>query len=100
MQLAQRPLPEGHFGEWRAELEGVNAEFPLSYPHRDDVIMPQHAIEVRAAAYQHTERACPECTICNVSVWCSFAPSSMGRRLAPRCCMRPCCRMGTSRVLG
>lgn len=45
-QLGQRPLPEGHFGEWRAELEGVNAEFPLSYPQRDDVIMPQWAIEV------------------------------------------------------
>ena len=49
-QLQQWPLPAGHFGEWRTELEGVNAEFPLSYPARNDVIMPQWAIEVGTGA--------------------------------------------------
>ena len=82
-QLAQRPLPEGHYAEWRAELEGVNAEFPLSYPHRDDVIMPQHAIEVSCLHHsQHTERsvfrgAYP--TVTYVYVSCSFAPPKQGQ---------------------
>lgn len=47
VQLEARPLPEAKFGAWVAEVNGVNEQFPLSYPQRDDVIMPQWAIQVR-----------------------------------------------------
>jgi hypothetical protein len=46
-QLEQRPLPAGRFGAWVDELAGVNKQFPLSYPAREDVIMPQWAIQAR-----------------------------------------------------
>lgn len=46
-QLAARPVAKQQFAEWVQELNSVNAEFPLTYPKRDDVIMPQWAIEVR-----------------------------------------------------
>ena len=44
--LTARPLPEGKYSAWVDKVYEVRKEFPLSYPHRDDVIMPQWAIEV------------------------------------------------------
>lgn len=33
--------------DWRKELDDVRSKFPMRYPDRDDVIAPQHAVEVR-----------------------------------------------------
>lgn len=46
-QLKARPVAEDKFAKWRQELQETNAAFPLAYPKRTDVIMPQWAIEVR-----------------------------------------------------
>ena len=48
MQLKARPVAEDQFAEWRQEVDETNKAFPLAYPKRNDVIMPQWAIEVRA----------------------------------------------------
>lgn len=34
------------YAEWRQEIEDKKKEFPMRYPVREDVIVPQHAIEV------------------------------------------------------
>jgi acetolactate synthase-1/2/3 large subunit len=39
------PAPRRH-EPWRQELAAKKAEFPMRYPHREDVIIPQHAVEV------------------------------------------------------
>ncbi len=43
------PLPNCtlQYGEWVAEVLAMKEEHPLAYPHHEDVIMPQWAIEVR-----------------------------------------------------
>lgn len=33
---------------WAADLASMRTNFPMSYPDRDDCIMPQHAIAVGA----------------------------------------------------
>lgn len=33
--------------DWRKELDDVRSKFPMRYPDRNDVIAPQHAVEVR-----------------------------------------------------
>ena len=43
-------LPALQYSEWVAEVLAHKAEHPLGYPDRDDVIMPQHAIEVGVCA--------------------------------------------------
>eukprot|EP00884_Botryococcus_braunii_P022632 jgi/Botrbrau1/9052/Bobra.0376s0026.3 len=43
--LEEAPLGD-QYAEWRAEVNDVRAKFPMSYPQRDDVIMPQWAIQV------------------------------------------------------
>ena len=43
------PLPPPQYSDWVAEVMAHKAEHPLGYPDRDDVIMPQHAIEVGGA---------------------------------------------------
>ncbi len=45
-QLKARPVAEDKFAKWRQEVQETNAAFPLAYPKRTDVIMPQWAIEV------------------------------------------------------
>jgi acetolactate synthase-1/2/3 large subunit len=44
--LAAHPLAPAAFAPWVAEVDAVRAEHPGGYPLRDDVIMPQWAIEV------------------------------------------------------
>lgn len=44
--LAAEPLPSGTFQPWVTEVDAVRAEHPQGYPARDDVILPQWAIEV------------------------------------------------------
>ena len=46
--LAQQPLPAGHFDTWLSSIMEIKERFPMWYPKRDDVIVPQWAIEVRA----------------------------------------------------
>ena len=40
------PVDPQQFEEWRAELERKREQFPMSYPQREDVIVPQWAIKV------------------------------------------------------
>ena len=44
--LEASPIEGDPYAEWRKELAAVAAEYPLSYPDRGDVIVPQRAIEV------------------------------------------------------
>ncbi|GMH42623.1 hypothetical protein BSKO_10542 [Bryopsis sp. KO-2023] len=44
--LEKDPVDKSSFEEWRQELEAQKQEFPLSFPDREDVIMPQWAIQV------------------------------------------------------
>ncbi|KAK9840745.1 hypothetical protein WJX81_001848 [Elliptochloris bilobata] len=44
--LDEKPVPEGRYAAWRAELKEQEAKFPLAFPQRDDVIVPQWAIKV------------------------------------------------------
>lgn len=45
--LDEAPLEEGAFAEWQATLQQQAAEHPMMFPARDDVIIPQRAIQVR-----------------------------------------------------
>ncbi|CAK0737622.1 hypothetical protein CVIRNUC_000943 [Coccomyxa viridis] len=45
-QLEERPVIKEQFDEWVAEVNNMGKEFPLMFPDRDDVIMPQWAIKV------------------------------------------------------
>eukprot|EP00192_Tetraselmis_astigmatica_P009042 CAMPEP_0117661384 /NCGR_PEP_ID=MMETSP0804-20121206/7508_1 /TAXON_ID=1074897 /ORGANISM="Tetraselmis astigmatica, Strain CCMP880" /LENGTH=677 /DNA_ID=CAMNT_0005468247 /DNA_START=151 /DNA_END=2185 /DNA_ORIENTATION=+ len=40
------PLPGTKFGGWVAEMDAKREEFPMAYPDRGDVIVPQWAIKV------------------------------------------------------
>ena len=44
--LAENPIPEGTYTPWISDINAVRKEHPQSYPVREDVIMPQWAIEV------------------------------------------------------
>ena len=44
--LEDEPIDPSQFAEWRANLEDRRSGFPMRYPKRDDVIIPQWAIEV------------------------------------------------------
>ena len=45
-QLDERPIIEEQFREWVEEVHKMGTEFPLMFPDRDDVIMPQWAVKV------------------------------------------------------
>lgn len=40
------PSLKEQYGPWRDELAAKRKEFPMRFPERDDVIVPQHAIQV------------------------------------------------------
>uniref|UniRef100_A0A061S889 Acetolactate synthase n=1 Tax=Tetraselmis sp. GSL018 TaxID=582737 RepID=A0A061S889_9CHLO len=44
--VSDDPLPETSFTGWLSELESQKQQFPMKYPQREDVILPQWAIEV------------------------------------------------------
>jgi hypothetical protein len=44
--LQADPLPEATYQAWRDELDAQRTKFPMQYPDREDVIAPQHAVEV------------------------------------------------------
>ena len=52
--LDARPLVDGQYGAWVATLAAQREEFPMVFPARDDVIIPQRAIQ---ACCQH-RRCC------------------------------------------
>ena len=43
--LDARPLVDDAYSAWVAKLAAKREEFPMSYPARDDVIIPQRAIQ-------------------------------------------------------
>ena len=43
--LDARPLADGQYGAWVATLAAQREEFPMVFPARDDVIIPQRAIQ-------------------------------------------------------
>ena len=45
--LEEEPLQEGHLAAWHQELQDKVKEFPSWFPVRDDVIVPQWAVQVR-----------------------------------------------------
>jgi acetolactate synthase-1/2/3 large subunit len=45
--LDERPLVDGLYSAWVATLATKRQEFPMTYPARDDVIIPQRAIQAR-----------------------------------------------------
>ena len=47
--LEEEPLEEGRLAAWHQELQDKVQEFPSWFPVRDDVIVPQWAVQVRAA---------------------------------------------------
>lgn len=47
-QLLLQPVSPTQYAEWVAEVMAMKEEHPLAYPHHEDVIMPQWAIEVRS----------------------------------------------------
>ena len=50
--LDASPLEPNTFADWFAEVDGVRKEHPDAYPTRDDVIMPQQAIQI---LYEETQ---------------------------------------------
>jgi acetolactate synthase I/II/III large subunit len=43
--LEAQPMDMSAIAPWVKEVDAIRTEYPLSYPHRDDVILPQWAIE-------------------------------------------------------
>jgi hypothetical protein len=48
--LEDDPVDPAQFAEWRDYLDAQRTSLPMQYPKRDDVVIPQWAIEVRADA--------------------------------------------------
>ena len=44
--LEQHPIPEGQYSTWVDSVNEVREKFPMWYPEKDDVIIPQWAIQV------------------------------------------------------
>lgn len=44
--LEQYPVPEGQYSTWVESINEVREKFPMWYPEKDDVIIPQWAIQV------------------------------------------------------
>lgn len=47
--LEQHPVPEGQYTTWIDSINEVREKFPMWYPEKDDVIIPQWAIQVCCA---------------------------------------------------
>jgi hypothetical protein len=44
--LKEKPLSDDPYHDWRREVNQTRAKYPMEFPQRDDVIMPQWAIQV------------------------------------------------------
>ena len=49
--LEQHPIPEGQYSTWVDSVNEVREKFPMWYPEKDDVIIPQWAIQVRRTIF-------------------------------------------------
>ena len=70
--LEEEPLEEGCLAAWHQELQDKVKEFPSWFPVRDDVIVPQWAVQVRAAI------SCREALPPGVLQLCSSQPQVPG----------------------
>ena len=43
--LEQHPVPQGQFSKWIDSIDEVRKKFPMWYPEKDDVIIPQWAVK-------------------------------------------------------
>lgn len=69
--LDEKPVPEGRYADWRAELKEQEAKFPLAFPQRDDVIVPQWAIKVRLGLFVPTAVWVCLHALASRPVWCA-----------------------------
>ncbi|KAK9804191.1 hypothetical protein WJX72_000196 [[Myrmecia] bisecta] len=44
--LEREPVAADHFAEWRAAVAAKKQEFPMTFPERSDMIIPQRAIQM------------------------------------------------------
>jgi acetolactate synthase-1/2/3 large subunit len=44
--LEQDPIKPEQYADWRSDIDAQKKKFPMRYPDREDVIAPQHAVEV------------------------------------------------------
>lgn len=44
--LAEDPVPGEQYAAWREDVRSKAEQFPMGYPKRNDVIVPQWAIQV------------------------------------------------------
>ena len=51
--LDARPLVDGQYSAWVATLAAKKEEFPMTYPVREDVIIPQRAVQASGLHYRH-----------------------------------------------
>lgn len=72
--LDEKAVPEGRYADWRAELKEQEAKFPLAFPQRDDVIVPQWAIKVRLGLFVPTQTAVWVCwhALASRPIWCAI----------------------------
>ena len=68
--LAQQPLPAGHFDTWLSSIMEIKERFPMWYPKREDVIVPQWAIEVRCLGRGGHAASTRRLHVCAVGVMC------------------------------
>ena len=48
--LRENKVPADTYAPWRKEIQEKTQEFPMWYPEREDVIIPQWAIKVQLDA--------------------------------------------------
>lgn len=48
-ELQKEDDPASRYNEWRQTVAEKRAEFPMWYPKRDDVIIPQWAVKARSS---------------------------------------------------
>lgn len=93
--LEQEPIDTGLYEAWRQDLDNKKVEFPMRYPERDDVIIPQHAVEVRSRGwYRELMRmAVPVASVCCAGVGSTWQGSSATayvlNQAGGRCCSMP-----------
>jgi hypothetical protein len=67
-RLREEEDPASRYEEWRKVVAAKATEFPMWYPQRDDVIIPQWAIEVPTPLPTHppcyAQPACGSATSC------------------------------------
>ena len=52
-ELQKEEDPAARYSEWRESIENKRSEFPMWFPERDDVIIPQWAVKVSSCCYTY-----------------------------------------------